>query len=613
MGRIQVLDPHVVNQIAAGEVVERPASVVKELVENALDADAGRIEVEVRDGGRDLIEVADDGYGIEPDDLERIFLAHATSKIGAVDDLRHIATLGFRGEALASIGSVARASILSRVRGVEGGFRVENVEGRIGPVTPNAASPGTVVRVEHLFAHVPARRKFLRTAPTELGHIRALMGRFALAFPHVAFRLRQGSQILLDAPAQTERRARIAQVHGADIARALLEVRADGEPALEAWIGPPTLTRGDARLEQVFLNGRHIQDRTVAHAVREAYRDLLPPGGRRAIAFVFLNTDPEAVDVNVHPGKTEVRWKESSAAHRVVRRALRGALEGCRPGVAIPLGTAPGEAPSADHDTSRTAAVEQAFLRGAGRAPGAERGFAFGAGPGREPAAPYGGHVVREGDGFTMPVGEEASVTRTASGLRPIGQALGTYLLLEGDGELVLVDQHALHERVLFDQINARLRADGNLEVQRLLVPMVVHVDPADAARLLERRDLLQTLGWIVEPFGPADGTGDSLAIHGVPAVLRRPDPEAALQELVVVLARGQREGLDRTNLLSAAVDSLACRSAVMAGDVLHADEVLALLDQAEQLNHSHSCPHGRPTRLTLTRGQLERWFHRTV
>jgi DNA mismatch repair protein MutL len=192
--------------------------------------------------------------------------------------------------------------------------------------------------------------------------------------------------------------------------------------------------------------------------------------------------------------------------------------------------------------------------------------------------------------------------------LRPIGQALGTYLLLEGDGELVLVDQHALHERVLFDRINARLREKGNLEVQRLLVPAVVHLDPADAARLAESRELLQTLGWIVEPFGE-----DAVAVNGVPAVLRRPDPESALQELLELLEQGRREGLDRTHLLSVAVDSLACRSAVMAGDVLHADEVLALLEQAEALNHSHSCPHGRPTRLTMSRSQLERWFHRTV
>ncbi|MDJ0523499.1 MAG: hypothetical protein QNJ90_15630, partial [Planctomycetota bacterium] len=389
--------------------------------------------------------------------------------------------------------------------------------------------------------------------------------------------------------------ARLEQVHGPDIARALLEVQApEGDPALEAWVGPPSLTRADARLEQVFLNGRHIRDRTVAHAVREAYRDLLPPGGRRPIAFLFLHTDPDHVDVNVHPGKTEVRWQDAGAVHRVVRRALRSALEQARPGVSVPL--------AGERAASREAAVEAAFLGGQGSTLQAEeRGFAF------TPRAFTGtAPAVHEDTSSAAHVQEP--VGRTPSGLRPIGQALGTYLLLEGEGELVLVDQHALHERVLFDQINARLREKGNLEVQRLLVPVVVHLDPADAARLAASRELLQTLGWIVEPFGD-----DAVAVNGVPAVLRRPDPEAALQELLSVLDQGRREGLDRTHLLSAAVDSLACRSAVMAGDVLHPDEVLALLEQAEALNHSHSCPHGRPTRLTMSRSQLERWFHRTV
>ncbi len=600
MGRIHVLDPHIVNQIAAGEVVERPASVVKELVENALDAGATRIDVTVREGGRDLIEVQDDGHGISPDDLERIFLAHATSKITAVEDLRHVATMGFRGEALASIGSVSRASIVSRRQGHDDGWRVENLDGQVSAVEPSAASPGTVVRVEQLFARVPARRKFLRTATTELGHIKALMGRFALAFPHIGFRLRQGSQALLEAPPEPDRRLRIAQIHGDEVARALLHAReTQGEPTLEAWIGPPSLTRRDTKLEQVFLNGRHIRDRSVAHAVREAYRDLLPPGGRRPVAFLFLSIDPARVDVNVHPGKTEVRWRDASAVHRVVRRTLRGALEGARPGLGVALpGGGREHAHLHDQGASTVAAVEQAFLRGAGRSVDSQRpaGFGFSMPPRGDPDA-----------GGGMPPAE-APAAVTVGGLRPVGQLLGTYLVLEGAGELVLVDQHALHERVLFDRINERLRQKGNLEVQRMLVPAVVHLEPEDLARLLEAKDLLQTLGWLVEPFGE-----DAVAVNGVPAVLRRPDPEAALHELLELIARGQREGLDRTNLVSVAVDSLACRSAVMAGDVLHTDEVVALLEQAEALNHSHSCPHGRPTRLTMTRGQLERWFHRTV
>ncbi len=609
MRRIQVLDPHIVNQIAAGEVVERPASVVKELVENALDAGATRIDVEVREGGRDLIEVRDDGHGIGPEDLETVFLPHATSKIRDVEDLRHIASMGFRGEALASIGSVARASITSRLRDADEAWRVENLEGRISAVAPAAGSPGTVVRVEHLFARVPARRKFLRTAATELGHIKALVGRLALAFPHVGFRLLQGRGVLLEAPAEEDRRLRIAQIHGDDVARQLVRAEApQDEPALDAWIGPPSFTRRDAKFEQVFLNGRHIRDRTVAHAIREAYRDILPPGGRRPVAFVFLSIDPGKVDVNVHPGKTEVRWRDPSAAHRVVRRALRSALEGARPGLGVPLaGGTHGDGAQHAHDHadagSRVAeAVERAFLGGVGRPPTAERGFAFSA-RAAAPSAP-----AQDGPARAAPAAATEGPRTSIGGLRPVGQLLGTYLVLEGEGEMVLVDQHALHERVLFDRINERLRQKGNLEVQRMLVPSVVHLEPADLARVLEARELLQTLGWIVEPFGT-----DAVAVNGIPAVLRRPDPEAALVEMIQLLERGQRDGLDRTNLVSEAVDRMACRAAVMAGDALHTDEVMALLEQAEALNHSHSCPHGRPTRLTMSRAQLERWFHRTV
>ncbi len=592
---IQLLDPHVVNQIAAGEVVDRPASVVKELVENALDAGATRIDVRVEEGGKALIEVADDGWGMGPEDLERAFLSHATSKVTAVEDLTHVGTLGFRGEALASIGSVSRARIVSRTRDAASGHRVDDVEGSVSPVVPAAASPGTVVRVENLFAHVPARRKFLRTPGTEMGHINELMSRFALAFPHVAFRLAQGKRVYLECASDESRLRRIDHVHGADIASQLLPVSdASGEPTLEAYIGPPTLTRRDGRLEQVFLNGRHVRDRTVMHAIREAYRDLVPPGGHRPIAFVFLSCDPALVDVNVHPAKAEVRWRDGSNAHRIVRRALRNALQQAAPGKPI-------------HVDGGHASVERAVA------------FAFEQGAGRSPSVPFGGSpssvVAEPSPVFRSERAGEActhdaatSETQRAEHLRPLAQALGTYLVLETEDAIVLVDQHALHERVLFDQINTRLREKGNLEVQRLLMPLVVDLGAAATAQITEEADLLETLGWIVEPFGE-----DSVAVQGVPAVLRRPDPEAALRDILDVLQTGRRDGLDRTDLVSATVDSLACRSAVMAGDPLHPDEVMSLLEQAEALDHSHSCPHGRPTRLTLSRGQLERWFHRTV
>ncbi len=600
MGKIRRLDAHVVNQIAAGEVVDRPASVVKELVENALDAGARRIQVRLEDGGKALIEVADDGWGMDSEDLALAFAPHATSKIAALGDLEHVASLGFRGEALASIGSVSRARIVSRARGAAAGAAVEDREGELTGVTPAAASVGTVVRVENLFGHVPARRKFLRTASTEAGHVSDLIERLALAWPEVGFTLTHGERTLIDAPPGEDRRARIERLHGPEIARALLHVQSqDGALEVEGWVSPPSLTRGDARLEQVFLNGRHVRDKTLAHALREAYRDLVPPGGRHPIAFLFLACDPGQVDVNVHPAKAEVRWRDPSAAHSAVRRAVRQVLEGARPGTALGASAHAGRA-SSGHDGGLAALAETVEMT-------------FGPGVGR--AASHPGHAGHEHSAYEQAgavcvhEGESAFVHAEPTAgrpLRPVGQTLGTYLVLEGQDEIVIVDQHALHERVLFERINERLNRTGSLEVQRLLVPTVVTLGGAGAARLSEEQDFLRTLGWLVEPFGPG-----TLAVHGVPAVLRHPDPQAALTEVLELLERGKREGLDRASLISSAVDRLACRAAVMAGDTLHPDEVVVLMEQAEALNHAHSCPHGRPTRLTLSRKDLERWFHR--
>lgn len=602
MGQIQALDPHVVNQIAAGEVVDRPASVVKELVENALDAGATRIDVRVEEGGRQLIEVADDGWGMGPEDLAIALRPHTTSKVRAVDDLQHIATMGFRGEALASIGSVARVTIISRGREADSAHKVTDTEGVISDVQPTAGSPGTIVRVENLFASVPARRKFMRRPQTELGHIRELMGRFALAFPHVGFRLTQGTRALLECGPDETRLERIARVHGADVARDLLRVEtSEGDIRLEAYVGPPSLTRRDSRLEQHFVDGRYVRDRTLAHAVREAYRDLLPPGGHRPIAFVFISCPPELVDVNVHPAKAEVRWHDGSVLHRIVRRTLRRAVEASRPGVPIPVtGAAP---------TGVQEAAAFAFEHAVGRP--AWSGGSGGAGTVAEPT-PFARDASR-GDTDSPASTADAETHHpdaavTSAGLRPLAQALGTFLVLEGDDEIVLVDQHALHERVLFEQINARLREKGNLEVQRLLVPAVVHLGAAEQAEALEGRELFRTVGFEIEAFGD-----DAVAVNGVPAVLRRPDPEAALRDVLEVLRKGNAKGMDRTDLLNATVDSMSCRGAVMAGDKLHPDEVLSLMQQAEELNHSHSCPHGRPTRLTLSRADLDKWFHRTV
>jgi DNA mismatch repair protein MutL len=594
MGRIRVLPAHVVNQIAAGEVVERPASVVKELVENALDAGATRVEVRLSEGGRARIEVADDGCGMDADDLAAAFLPHATSKIASVDDLEHVGSLGFRGEALASVGSVARASIVSRPKGAATAFAVEDREGDVSAVRPAAGAPGTVVVVEGLFAGVPARRKFLRAPATELGHATETLERLALAHPDVAFRLEHEGRVVLEAPAGEGRRERIARLHGEDVARELLEVGpTEGPIVVEGFVSPPGVTRGDARLQQAWVDGRPIRDRTVQHALREAYRDLIPPGGRHPVAFLFLSCDPSRVDVNVHPTKAEVRWRDASLVHETVRRAVRAALEGARPGVAVPVG-------SRAVPAGALAAARHAVEHGVGR-PVWAPAVAEEAPPLRV-SVPACDHLPGEAG---LAHGAEAGALPEET-LRPLGQALGTYLVFEAEDGIVLVDQHALHERVLFDEISARLEREGSLEVQRLLVPAVVALGAADAARLEGEEEVLARLGWLVEPFGPG-----AVAVSGLPAVLRRPDPEAALREVLALLEAGRRDGLSRAALVSSVVDRMACRAAVMAGDAIHPDEALALLERAERLNHSHSCPHGRPTRLRISRRDLERHFHR--
>jgi DNA mismatch repair protein MutL len=594
-----------VNQIAAGEVVERPASVVKELVENALDAGARRVDVRLADGGRARIEVSDDGHGMDAEDVAAAFLPHATSKLSDTSDLEHVASLGFRGEALASIASVSRATLVSRPAGAAEGHRIEAVLGRLGEARPAAAAPGTVVTVEGLFGNVPARRKFLRSAATEAGHATDVVVRLALAHPDVAFTLECDGKTTVRADAGEGRAARIGRFHGADLGRALLRVE-DVSPAatVEAWVAPPGLARGDARLQQAFVNGRHVRDRVLAHAVREAYRDLLPPGDRQPIAFLFLTCDPASVDVNVHPTKAEVRWRDSSVVHEAVRQAVRAVLVAAPEGVPVAVSTARGV------PTTAVAAAEFAFRNGVG-APAfgtavAERerryGGVSGGGWGSGPDLP------RE-DAHRHAAGEacaEDLAREPAGGLRPLGQALGTYLVLEAPDGIVLVDQHALHERVLFDRISSRLNAEGRLEVQRLLVPAIVRLSAADAARVEEDRALLEAFGWQVEPFGDAE-----VAIQACPSVLGRRDPAPAFLEAVSLVAEGRRGGLDRATLVSSVLDRLACRSAVMAGDALHPDEVLALLRQAEALSHAHTCPHGRPTRLVLSRATLERHFHR--
>jgi len=559
--RIRVLDPHVVNKIAAGEVVERPASVVKELVENALDAGARRVEVYAERGGASLIRVVDDGCGLSREDLAAAFLPHATSKLAEVEDLESIATLGFRGEALASIGAVSHASILSRPPGAESGFLVEDRGGALLPPRAAGSAPGTEVVVRNLFFNTPARARFLRGARTELGHVEDVMVRFALAFPEVGFRLvHDGVELFTTSPGE-ERLDRIRRLFGPQVAERLLPIAAAAEGgAVEGFVGDPALHRSHAGDLHFFVNGRMVRDRILHRIVRDAYRDALP-SGRHPVAFLFVRIDPARIDVNVHPAKAEIRWREPAFLHAVVAPALQAALRGAGTELSAP---------------SREVRIREAVEAYLARAP-------YGAGP--PPPSP----------GFA----------RTEAPPLRFLQVHDAYLVCETEDGLAVVDPHALHERMNYDRILARLNG-GGVGGQRLLVPETVELSAEDEALLEERRDLLRRCGFEWSAFGPG-----AIALEAVPALLPRERAADVLCDLLELFrARGER--VDAKTLFHEVADTMACKASVRFGDRLSGEEVEALLRESGALERSYVCPHGRPTVWQIPLRELERRFGRS-
>ena len=573
MGRIEKLAPSVVNRIAAGEVVERPASVVKELLENALDAGAGRIDVTLDQGGIALVRVVDDGGGIEPEDLPLAVAAHATSKLRVAEDLERIGTLGFRGEALASIGEVARLVLRSRTPG-GAGAALEVDGGRVGPVMPHGGAVGTTVEVHQLFGNVPARRAFLRAPQTEWTHASEAFVRTALAHPAVAFALVHNGRRVHDLPPATSWRDRIGGLYGAAVAGRLLEVEADdGEVAVSGFVGRPEDDMAGTRLQHLFVAGRPFRDRAILHAVQEAYRGLLLTG-RQPIAFLRFDLPAEMVDVNVHPAKMEVRFRDPSRLYRLVLSALRGKF------LASDLGTRLVPPPLSGEPAA--AVQPQAAWRGA-------------AGPSWRPAAAE-----------TPPADPAAASPRlaaepTARAERAV-QMHDRYIVVETDAGIEVIDQHALHERLLYERLKSAVAA-GGLEVQRLLVPETVELSPAEMELVVEHAATLGRAGMQVEGFG-----GSTVIVTSKPA-LAGATPAATLV----------REVLDRLAavgpgpmLVDEVLHGMACKAAIKAGDPLSPAEVEALVRDRRIVPESHHCPHGRPTSLTLTRHDLDRQFRRT-
>ena len=598
MGRIQKLPVSVVNRIAAGEVVERPASVVKELLENALDASPSRVDVALDQGGIALVRVVDDGGGIEPDDLPLAVCPHATSKLRTADDLEHIETLGFRGEALASIGEVARLTIRSRTP-AGSGASIEVDGGRVGEVVPQGCAVGTTVEVHQLFANVPARRAFLRAAATEWSHSSEAFVRTALARPEVAMSLDHTGRRVHDLPAAGDWRQRIGGLYGVAIADRLIDVESsDGDVAVYGLVGRPEDDMASGRLQHLFVAGRPFRDRSILHAVQEAYRGLLL-SGRQPIVFLQFEVPPDMVDVNVHPAKMEVRFRDPSRLYRLVLSALRTAF------LARDMGTRlrPPAPAAAEAALAPWFGSPQAMQGRPLEVESSRESFAV-APPAFRPVEPSG-QPPRQ---LPVPVWERDEAKRTD--VRSVVEERAVqmhdrYIVVETIEGIEVIDQHALHERVLYEGLKASV-AGGSLEVQPLLIPERVDLTPVEMQLVAEHAAALAGAGMHIEPFG-----GSTVIVTSKPALAGNAPAAAIVREVVDRLASAAA-GADTAMLVDEVLHGLACRAAIKAGDRLSQAEVDALVRDRRVVRDSHHCPHGRPTSLTLSRQDLDHQFRRT-
>ncbi len=618
---IRILSTHLVNKIAAGEVVERPASVVKELIENALDAGATRIDVMIEDGGRKLISVADNGGGMSAEDLALAFAPHATSKLAYEEDLFAISTLGFRGEALASIASISHAHIRTRQRANDGGFEAKASGETAEDVRPCPASPGTTVTVRDLFFNTPARRKFMRTVNTEMGHITEQLTRLSLPHPNVAFTLTNNGRQTQNLPSAETTAQRVRDLFSVDLAEALLPLSPRGHDVRVAGlIGTPSAARGSGKWQYVFLNGRYVRDRLLSHALREAYRGLLEPR-QFPVAFVFLEIDPGEVDVNVHPTKIEVRFRNGQLVHGELLAAMKETLNKAdlSPRVSFAESNDMGE-PAGD-DEQRRQSLREAMADFFKKAPPTQPRFSFPEGQSPAPHSANASAPAFAGQYTPQPQPQLASAPamgRTVTPAPPLPrpapaqspaaiQIHNAYLIAAAEDGLVIIDQHALHERILYNEFRARLAGDaGRLTAQRMLIPETVDVTPAEMATLDNHSHLLERLGVEVAPFGP-----NSMAVQQFPSLLAERGVEAGpfLREMLDKLA--EDETTDPERLMEDLLEMMACKAAVKAGDPLTQAEIDSLLRQSESVDKASSCPHGRPTTLKLTLKDLAKQFKR--
>ena len=599
MTRIHPLPDHLINQIAAGEVVERPAAALKELLENALDAGATQVDVDLEGGGIRRVRVADNGDGIARDDLALAVTRHATSKLATADDLIAISTLGFRGEALASIAAVSRFALASRAAGSPHAWRIEVDGGQVGPTAPAAIAAGTTVTAQELYFNTPARRKFLRTEATEWGHCDEVFRRIALAYADVGFTLQHNGR-LLHRLQPHGRRPRVAALLGGSFVEGAAKVEAESGPLLLVGFAVQPAYATQLSGQYVFVNGRFVRDRVIAHALREAYRDVLHHDRQPAYAL-WLTLDPRLVDVNVHPQKSEVRFRESGAVHQFVQHAVVRALAttgATQPAVsaAEKLGLAsalvPPLMPARPTDLARaTGGSAYAAPRQGAMALGVAESAAF-------YAKLFGAREARSEDGLDLPDTDDA---------HPLGFALaqlhGIYVLAQNRTGVVLVDMHAAHERIVYERLKREL--DTSVPVQPLLVPTAFAASPLEVAAAEEHAEILDKLGFAISVLGPA-----TLAVRGIPAPLA--DADAATLAHAVLAELCEFGGSDvltahRDELLS----TMACHAAVRANRSLTVPEMNALLREMEATERAGQCNHGRPTWYQLTLSDLDRVFMR--
>lgn len=701
MPTIRQLPSGLVNKIAAGEVIERPASVVKELLENSIDAGATSVELTIEGGGMDLIRISDNGCGIDAEQIPLALASHATSKLETADDLFDVHTLGFRGEALASIAEISHMILRSRTADTNVGAEIQVRGGNRDEVQPAGCPVGTTIEVRNLFFNTPVRKKFLRSPQTEAGHITEAFTRIALAFPQVQMKLLTGSRVTLDLPPTDSWKARIRAFFGDEISDSLIAVESQLEEVrLTGYVADPSVSRSNNRMQYLFLNGRHIRDRSLQHALSEAYRGLLMTG-RFPVCFLRMDIPPTMVDVNVHPTKMEVRFLEGGKLYSQLLQTLRhqfltsdltararhvpgplpnglreGGLRdggsrdgGLRDGVTgssnnsaidsqlvAPMPASRDESRWAAHGDSLTQIPSAGRLdlkadippfrpysqsasfpfSGSGNAtqsamPSSRPGLldlppvpvattlADSLPDGAEPwlASPgsaslgSGGHGNSSDEGAELPLGTDGSIQHLHSAhTQPSRSHLGIqvhnrYLVTQDDDGMVVVDQHALHERVLYEQLRERT-ANKSLESQRLLMPEPIDLSPAEAAAAIEFRDVLAKIGIEVEAFG-----GDTILMTSYPAMLANMRPAEVLRQVLEPLMSGGKEPSAR-DVLDELLHMIACKAAIKAGDRLSPEEITSLLEQRYLFQDTHHCPHGRPTALFFSREQLDKMFKRT-